>query len=149
MKKSILILASIFCVSIFSNAHFEKDHTTEFITSSIHQIGKLKRQLLKNLVKDKLIESKKDFAKIELPKGKIIVNGKELTGKLFRKYESILLSFEVEHGENREVHVCKRFIKVGEFFDDCFRGQASGTVTLKICDDNKDSNSLLDKEGTF
>lgn len=143
MKKSILILASIFLVSIFSNAYFEKKATSDFTISSSNNLDKLKRRLLKNLVKDKLIDSKNGFAKIELPKGKIIINGKELTGKLFQKYESILLSFEVEHGENRAVHVCKRFIKDGEFFDDCFRGRASGTVTLKICDDDKNPKSLF------
>ncbi len=143
MKKSILLLTSIFCLSVLSNAYFEKNLTSDFTISSSNNLDQLKRRLLKNLVKDNLIESKNDFAKIELPKGKIIINGKELTGKLFQKYESILLSFEVKHGENRAVHICKRFIKDGEFFDDCFRGRASGTVTLKICDDDKNSDSLF------
>ncbi|MFK8006446.1 MAG: hypothetical protein AB8H03_08750 [Saprospiraceae bacterium] len=143
MKKSILILASIFCLSVLSNAYFEKNLTSDFTISSSNNLGKLKRRLLKNLIKDNFIESRNDFAKIELPKGKIIINGKELTGKLFQKYESILLTFEVKHGENRAIHICKRFIKEGEFFDDCFRGRASGTVTLKVCDDGKNSKSFF------
>lgn len=143
MKKSILILASIFCLSILSNAYSAKDFTLNSTIYSSNNLSKLKRKLLRNLTKDNLIESRNDFAKIELPKGKIIVNGKELSGKLFQKYESILLSFEVKHGENRAIHVCKRFIKDGEFFDDCFRGRASGTVTLKICDDGKNAKSIF------
>ena len=152
MKKSILFFVIIFQFTYPSNAtlnidnsiSFEKIETSNFDFIKLDGIKKLKRQILRNLIKDGLIESKKEFVKIELPKNKIIINGKTLDSKLFNKYNSIFQNYEIQHGEHREIHVSPRFIKVGDFYDDCFKGSAYGTVKLKICDDNENKNSLFE-----
>lgn len=158
MKKSILFILLFFSFNFLATANsqisIEASHSfspimEEFSPILVPRIQKLKRQLLKNLVRDKLISSKKEFVKIDLPEGKIIINGKSIEGKLYKKYNSIFLNHSIKHGEKRGIEISPYFIKVGDFYDDCFSGHASGTVELKICDDEKNSKSLFIKDGDF
>ena len=149
MKNLSLAIFYLFIFASFPNQNAFCSSTNiiiqpiENVLPPASRIMKLKRTLLRNLWMDELIDSKKEFVKMELPEGKIIVNGQVLEGKLFKKYESILLNFEVTHGEKRAIHISKRFIKVGDFYGDCFRGEASGKMKLKFCDDDKNSSKSI------
>lgn len=154
MKNLMLTLFCSFIFSCFPNSQafafasiMELEQTNQ-TPPQVLQIKKLKRKLLRNLVKDKLIASKKDFVKMDLPEGKIIVNGRELEGKLYKKYEGILLNAEVSHGERKAIHISPNFIKVGDFYDDCFRGSASGRMAISICGDD-DMKGKKSKKSLF
>lgn len=148
MKKSILFALILLCSNVWAIPSIQNSEETSYSTI-VPRIQKLKRKLLRNLVKDDLINSKKEFVRIDLPKGQIIVNGKAIEGELYRKYNSIFLNHDIQHGEKRGIHISPYFIKVGDFDGECFKGHASGRVELKLCDDEKNSRSLFLNRGEF
>ena len=99
------------------------------------ELRKIKRVLLKNLLSDQIIKSKSIELVVDLPGDQIIVNGTVLDQKLFLKYQS--LTHKAGYGPYRKIQINKKFIKVGDFSPDGFKGSGLGTFTENFIDQNK------------
>ena len=85
----------------------------------------LHRDLTLLLTEDNFIDEEKEFAVIQLPKDIIRVNGENLSGEQFKKYQKIINSYRIKHGRDRMILLSPHFIKVGNYN----YGNFSGTAT--------------------
>ena len=89
------------------------------------EMRRLKKNLFKNLMDDKLILNTWKAIEIELPGDEIIVDGKVIDQSLFNKYS--LLTKKVGWGPDRKIKFDDEYIKVGDFTATGFRGSGFGT----------------------
>ncbi|GAB5524901.1 MAG: hypothetical protein Roseis2KO_27730 [Roseivirga sp.] len=94
--------------------------------SSSIQLKKLKRKLLRELVKDDLIISKRNFNVLFYGTNEIYINSKKLDYENFKKYRTLLREYNVMSGPNKRVALDPKFIMVGDFTDQGFEGSALG-----------------------
>ena len=111
---------------------------------------KLKRTLIKNLVKDKLIASKYSEVEIQLKERSIIVNGHELNVNQFTKYRN--LTSQAGWGEKRKIIMNQQNIRVGDFEGLNFKGVGLGRFyeTNEIPDITKEhENQKVEKHNNL
>ena len=89
-------------------------------------LRRLKRSLLPKLIKDGFIDSKSDEVVINIEEKQVIINGIKLKPYLYTKYTSIAQDFEIVPEENRQIRISDKFILVGDFTTDGFKGKAEG-----------------------
>ncbi len=77
------------------------------------------------LTEDNFINEQDEFAYIQLPKGIIRINGQELSGNQFKKYQKLINEYKIKHGRERMILLSPHFLKVGNYS----YGNFSGTAT--------------------
>ncbi len=100
------------------------------------ELRRLKRTLLKELVKDGLLQSKRDVVVMELPGDRIVLNGAVLDAALFLKYQG--LTHKVGQGPDRKIKMESAYIQVGDFGPEGFSGSGSGTFTIEMQSEQDD-----------
>ena len=110
------------------------------------RVGRIKKALLKNLIRDQLIISREADNVLELQEDKIIVNGKMLDPIHYKKYVEMLNKFGVVHtGPYHQVRVSTRYIMLGDFGPHGFRGRAKGrNMQLDISVNEPDLSPLIE-----
>ena len=94
------------------------------------RIGKLKKELIREMLSDGLMQNKKDLVMIQLREDRIIVNDEVLGKNLYTKYQAIADKYEIEPGPDRVISFSPKYIMVGDLTDDGFSGSAHGRVRL-------------------
>lgn len=93
------------------------------------QVRSLKRDLLNNLKKDKLISSRKHGMLLSFDKDeKIQVNQQLIPEALQGKYKALLGGYGILPCPIRIVEITRQYIAVGDLVPDGFEGHTSGTV---------------------
>mgnify|MGYP000403912560 FL=1 len=110
-------------ISIFSKA-------TEDIYVELNgkQIRSLKKELYRELQRDKLIENRKTDVRLLFSEERILVNGKFLTETLTFRYQRILDKYGVKSARNRKILMSTDFIVVGDFVNSEFYGSLQGSL---------------------
>lgn len=90
--------------------------------------AQLKAELIENLMWDGLISHASTPIKLMYPGNQIIVNHRQLSPDLFRKYQDILHKYPIKSGPKSEIHITKKFLLAGEFDKDGYllRGHGHG-----------------------
>lgn len=92
------------------------------------QIRSLKKELYRELLRDKLIENRKTDVRLLFSDNGIIVNGLILTETLTFRYQRILDQYGVEAAKNRKILMNTDFIIVGDFVNSEFYGSLQGSL---------------------
>ena len=71
------------------------------------------------------INEKDEFAVIQLPKKIIRINGQNLSGDQFAKYEALMKEYKIKHGRSRMILFSPHILKVGNFSEGSFSGTTS------------------------
>ncbi|WP_299456070.1 RNA polymerase sigma factor [uncultured Microscilla sp.] len=104
-------------------------------------INKFKRELLRNLRKDRLIKSKKAKNRLALKDGKMVINKKVIPYKLHRKYLKLLQKYGVQLCDQRVVQTTSKYIAIGHVTDGKCKGifHMSGKVNINnLKDEDED-----------
>lgn len=105
---------------------------------------RLKQQMRRLLLQDHLISSRKENVIIEVPPGKIIVNGTTLGEALYEKY-SLILHQDVPPCPGRHLVMGKEFIGIGQFTSSGqFKGVSSGRLPANFLRKLLPANKLLE-----
>ncbi len=107
------------------------------------EMRRYKNSLLKNLLKDGLIYSKRDFVKLQLRENEIILNGKKLNEDQFLKYRKI--TSRIGYGPERAIHIDTEYILLGDFMKDGFIGSGRGRFTESFKSDQEGLIFTLEK----
>lgn len=99
------------------------------------EMRKYRSTLLKNLYKDGLILSKKDYVQLRLLENEIILNDKKLNDDQFLKYRKI--TSRIGYGPEREIRINTEYILLGDFTEEGFIGSGRGRF----------EEQLIEKEG--
>ena len=105
---------------------------------------KLRRVLRRQLLRDGLIQSKRDTIDLWLQEDVIYLNKEELMPDLQLTYRRLAEDFKLGHGSERHIKINTQGIAVGDFNAQGFRGTAQGTFRLNFLDASPpDSSHLL------
>ena len=80
----------------------------------VKRLIKLRKTLLKSLLKDQFIRSRRDTVRMLIPAEKIVVNGQALPQTYFIKYTRILKKHLVYMGPHQRLMITPSFIAVGQ-----------------------------------
>ena len=116
--------------SIFSAPAISGTYSAAEINGFEGSMGRLKRELLRNLSQDDLIENRRTKTLIEYSGTQIIVNGGALNGELYEKYRAIFRSYNIEPLPLRQIRISPDYIMVGIYDEDGFHGRIQGSVDL-------------------
>lgn len=112
------------------------------------QLRKLKRNLMKKLSRDNIIENRRQYMTIlEYTTSGITVNFKPLTVQQNAYYKGFLDKYGIKPGPDRRIVIESKFIMVGDFTDDGFLGSALGqSMNISFDDSKVRFHGLLDQE---
>ena len=99
---------------------------------SSSQMRQLKKSLYKNLLEDQLIQSKEAKVKMWLPGKVIFLNQERIPNDLYAKYAD--LTRIAGTGMDRAIEMTGKYIKVGDFTKEGFKGNGVGTFIEKYID---------------
>ena len=98
----------------------------EALAISQKEVKKLQRELLRNLRRDQLIDSKKEQTSLSYSGTELLLNGTPLDPQYRQKYTAILEEYGVGPAPDRQVHLSGKYILVGDFRTDGFSGVGRG-----------------------
>lgn len=99
------------------------------------KLKRLKRTLQRELISDYLIQTKRSFMVLQFKEGEIFVNDQRLDYAEYTKYSELLNKFRVDPGPEKRVVIDSKFIMVGDFTDQGFKGASQGkAMNIKFYD---------------
>lgn len=125
LAKSILVPVLIILVSHVSVAQNKDRSNFKDI-----DLKELRKVVLKELMNDGLISSKKESVHLSLRSQKTVLNGEELTDQLHQKYGNLAAQFKITRGSYRTVYITNQCTAVGDFYEDSFDGKVKGKMRL-------------------
>lgn len=122
------------------------DASSSLPTAELNELSlkKLKRELLRELSADKLIDDKRALNVLEYKRNEIFVNNQRLDYQGYNKYNEFLAEYNISPGPDRRVVTEARYIMVGDFLEESFKGSLQGTaMDLRFIEDNIIQRGLL------
>ena len=108
------------------------------------QLKRLKRALLRQLAQDGIITNRKKLNVLEYKEGEIFVNNFRMNYEQFSKYSQMLNKYRIEPGPVKRVVTAERYIMVGDFIGDRFKGVAQGRgMDIKFINTQAQEKGLL------
>lgn len=92
------------------------------------QLKSLKKDLYRELLRDQLIDSRKQDVRFLFESDDILVNGMKLTEQMTFSYQRLLETYGIKAAESRKILMCTDFIVIGDFKIDNFSGSLLGSL---------------------
>lgn len=128
MKSTIkLILASTLFIII---THFSFAQKSEVVNFKDIDLTELKKTIIQELLKDGLIEKRKDNVHLALRSEMTLLNDEVLSEKQHEKYGSLAAQFKIDRGSYRTIYITRQCIAVGDFYENSFSGTIRGKMDI-------------------
>lgn len=99
-----------------------------FVELNGKQLRLLKKDLYRELLRDQLIDSRKQDVRFLFEADDILVNGSKLTEQMTFSYQRLLETYGIKTAESRKILMCTDFIVVGDFKIGNFSGSLLGSL---------------------
>lgn len=107
---------------------YKKETEDIYVELNGKQIRSLKKELYRELQRDKLIKNRKADVRLLFSDNDIVVNGQVLAETLTFRYQRILNQYGVKAAKNRKILMSTDFIVVGDFVNGEFYGSLQGSL---------------------
>ncbi len=99
-----------------------------FVELNGKQLRSLKKELYKELLRDQIINNRKEDVRFLFEADDILVNGTKLTEQMTFSYQRLLETYGIKAAESRKILMCTDFIVIGDFKVDNFSGSLLGSL---------------------
>ncbi len=123
--KSIAVTALTFLSINFAAA--QKNDEVSFKNVDLKEIRKT---FVNELLKDGLIDRKKDDIHLELRTNITVLNDNTLAESHHQKYGDLAAQFNIDRGSYRVIYITKQCTAVGDLLDSSFSGKMHGKMSL-------------------